>query len=217
MPTPHTIQALGARLEAVVSARLGGDGSHDIGHFRRVWHLSLQIGAEEGADAEVLTAAAWLHDLVNLPKDSPDRPRASRLSAEAALPILAAAGIAPEKHAAVAHAIETHSFSAGIAPATLEARVLQDADRLDALGAIGIARCFCVSGQMHSALFDPDDPLAEARPRDDRRFALDHFETKLFRIAETLNTASARRLAEPRVARMRQFVAGLMDEIDIGS
>lgn len=202
-----------AVLAPLVADGLGADASHDLAHFARVWRLGRAIAAQEGGDLEVIEAAAWLHDLVNPPKDSPDRARASRLSAAAALPILRQAGFPAAKHQAVAHAIEAHSFSAGIAPETLEARIVQDADRLEALGAIGIARCFCVSGQMGAALFDPDDPLAARRPRDDRRYALDHFETKLFRVAETLHTEAARRLAAPRVDRMRRFVGALIEEI----
>ena len=194
--------------------RLGPDGSHDIGHFRRVWRHCQAIAAAEGGDHDVLAAGAWLHDLVNPPKNSPDRARASALSAEAAAPILSAEGFPKDKRAAVQHAILSHSFSAGLTPETLEAEILQDADRLDALGAIGIARTFYVAGRMDSSLFHPTDPLARARDMNDRAFALDHFETKLFVIAETLHTETAQRIAAARVNLMRQFVTDLLGEID---
>ncbi|MCP5995663.1 HD domain-containing protein, partial [Klebsiella pneumoniae] len=83
----------------------------------------------------------------------------------------------PDRYAAVEHAIEAHSFSAGIAPQSLEAKIVQDADRLEALGAIGLARVFAVSGALGTALFDADDPFAGARALDDKAFALDHFQT----------------------------------------
>lgn len=204
---------LATRLEARVAGLLDDDGSHDIGHLRRVCALALRIAEGEGGDAEVLVAAAWLHDLVNLPKDAPDRAQASRRSAQAARPILREMGIAAQKHDAIAHAIEAHSFSAGLTPQTLEARILQDADRLDALGAIGVARCFYVSGRLGRPLFDPDDPLARHRPLDDSRFALDHFETKLFPVARSLNTATARRIGADRVQVMERFVQALVAEI----
>lgn len=203
------------RFEAVVTDRLGPDGSHDVEHFRRVWHHCQLIATAEGGDIEVLAAAAWLHDLVNPPKGSAERSRGSALSADAAGPILAAEGFPSAKTAAVQQAILTHSFSAGLTPETLEAKILQDADRLDALGAIGIARTFYVAGRMNSSLFHPIDPLAKARDRDDKAFALDHFETKLFRIAETLHTPTAQEIAAGRVAVMRQFVSNLLAEIDI--
>jgi uncharacterized protein len=193
--------------------RLGPDGSHDIGHFRRVWRMTLGIACKEGGDMDVLAAAAWFHDLVNPPKNSPDRARASALSADAAAPILLDLSFPQDKIPAVQHAILTHSFSAGIAPETLEAQILQDADRLDALGAIGIARTFYVAGRMGSSLFHPDDPLARNRPLDDRAFSLDHFETKLFRIAETMNTRTGQRIAEERAALTRRFVSDLIAEI----
>ncbi len=108
-----------------------------------------------------------------------------------------------------------HSFSAGIAPETLEAKVVQDADRLDAIGAIGVARCFATAGAMGSSLFDSDDPFAENRPLDDTRFAVDHFTTKLFKLPEMLNTAAARAEAEGRVDVMRRFLSDLSTEVSV--
>jgi uncharacterized protein len=122
------------------------DGAHDMGHLRRVWANARSIAqAEGGADIEVLLAAAFLHDAVNLPK-TPRPGQASRLSADHAAAFLPGTGFPPGKMAAVAHAIAAHSFSAGLAPETPEARILQDADRLEALGAIGLARMFHVAG-----------------------------------------------------------------------
>lgn len=188
------------------------DGAHDLGHLRRVWANCQRIAGAD-ADMEVLEAAAFFHDLVNLPKSAPDRARASTLSAEAACAYLAATEFPAEKLASVAHSITAHSFSAGIAPVTPEAKILQDADRLEALGAIGIARMFHVAGAMGALLFDADDPLAEARALDDRRFSLDHLETKLFTLPGTMQTAMGTRLAAERVAWMRAFRDRLLDEI----
>src|SRR3546814_12128665 len=92
---------------------------------------------------------------------------------------LAQAGFPADKLDAVAHAIEAHSFSAAIAPTTIEAKIVQDADRLDALGAVGLARLFYTAGRMGSAFAHPPDPLARTRPLDDRAYALDHIEVKL--------------------------------------
>jgi uncharacterized protein len=137
------------------------DGSHDRSHLQRVARNAIEIaGDEQGCDRAVLTAAIILHDCVAVEKNSPDRSRASRLAAVRARGILAGAGWAPAQIDQAAHAIEAHSFSAGIAPSTLEARIVQDADRLDAIGAIGIARCFYVAGRMGARLYDPADPTA---------------------------------------------------------
>jgi len=94
--------------------------------------------------------------------------------------------------------------------------VLRDADRLDAIGAIGIARTFYVAGRSGSRLYDPLDPFAANRSLDDRRFALDHFETKLLRLTEGLTTAKAQRIGEHRIATMRAYLDLLRDEISPG-
>lgn len=199
-------------LEAQIAARQSDDGSHDIGHLRRVYHNARQIARIEGGDLEILVAAAYLHDLVEVPKSSPDRARASHLSAEAAAPILSDLGFPTAKTAAVMHAVAAHSFSAGITPQTLEARILQDADRLEAIGAIGIARCFYVAGRMGSSLVAPEDPKGARRPFDDRRYALDHFPAKLFQFPKQLCTATGRQMARERLERMRQFYDDFLAE-----
>ncbi|MBI1171887.1 HD domain-containing protein [bacterium] len=206
---------MSASYEAAVLGHWGGqsDGAHDLGHLRRVWTNCRRIAADEPADLEVLEAAAFFHDLVNLPRTSPDRARASVLSAEAAIRWLRAQDFAEGKLEAVYHAIAAHSFSAGIAPVTAEARILQDADRLDALGAIGIARMFHVAGAMGALLFDADDPLATGRALDDRRFSLDHLQTKLLTLAATMQTAAGRRMAVERSQWMLGFRDRLLAEI----
>lgn len=189
------------------------DGAHDLGHLRRVWALCQQIaGQEGGADLGVLQAAAFFHDVINLPKDHPNRRQAARLSADHAVEFLAG-DFDQSRLDAIHHAIHAHSFSANLPATTLEAQILQDADRLDALGAIGIARCFNVSGQIGRDLFDGADPLARDRPLDDSAFALDHFEVKLFKIAPQLHTAAARAIAADRVEFMREFQRRLAAEL----
>lgn len=117
-----------------------------------------------------------------------------------------------ERITGVRHAIEAHSFSAAITPTSLEARILQDADRLDAIGLIGVARCFHVSGRLGSALYDAEDIDARQRPLDDQRFALDHFHTKLLGLAAGFQTATGARLAGQRHARMVAFLDAFREE-----
>lgn len=189
------------------------DGAHDMAHVQRVWHTANMIHQQEGGQGDVLLAAVLLHDCVAIEKNSPLRAQASRLSADKAQGILLSMGWSPVKVDAVAHAIHAHSYSAGVTPMTLEAKIVQDADRLDAIGMMGVARCFYVAGRMGSALYSPDDPGAEVRALDDRQFALDHFQTKLFTLAEGFQTATGRVLAQERQANMRFFFDTMLSEI----
>jgi uncharacterized protein len=209
--------ALAERLLAALGVERT-DGSHDRSHLLRVWQNAKAIACQEqGCDHAVLVAAVILHDCVAVEKNSPLRSRASRLAATRARGILIELGWDPARIDRTAHAIEAHSFSAGIAPETPEARILQDADRLDAIGAIGIARCFYVAGRMGSSLYDLDDPKAVNRGLDDGSFALDHFGAKLFTVAENFQTKAGQALAEQRTRTMRDFVQALLDEIEEGN
>ena len=201
-------------------ANVAEDPAHDVHHLMRVWRTARGLAAEEAqapaaarADLLVVLAASLLHDVVNVPKDHPDRSRASRLSAGRAEEVLRDLGFPEGLLPAVRHAIEAHSYSAGIAPLTIEAKLVQDADRLESLGAIGIARCFATSGLMKRALFHGDDPLAEGRPLDDLQYALDHFEAKLLRLPATMQTAAGRRRAQERADFLLTFRTQLLAEI----
>lgn len=145
------LQALAAQLLSYLPAD-GNDGSHDLAHLQRVWRNVQRIQAKEGGDLDVLLAATVLHDCVAVEKNSPLRAQASTLSAERAAAILADMGWPLPRIEQVAHAVMTHSYSAGLPPQSLEAKILQDSDRLDAIGAVGIARCFYVAGRTGSAL-----------------------------------------------------------------
>ncbi|QLA70063.1 phosphohydrolase [Enterobacter pasteurii] len=191
------------------------DAAHDIAHFRRVWVTAQNIMAELRVDPLVVLTACYFHDVVSLPKNHPDRSQSSLLAARKTREILRRdfPDFPPERYAAVEHAIEAHSFSAGVAPQSLEAKIVQDADRLEALGAIGLARVFAVSGALGVALFDANDPFAGARPLDDKTFALDHFQTKLLRLPDTMQTPRGRELARHNADFLIQFMAKLSAEL----
>ena len=208
---PH--EKLATRLLAELDAQTS-DGSHDLSHTLRVWRNAARIAdGEGGCDLELLVAAVILHDCVAVEKNSPLRSQASRLAASRAVEICAPLGFSGARLDGLAHAIATHSFSAGLPAKTLEARILQDADRLDAIGAIGIARCFYVAGRLGAALYDQGDPTARNRSPTDAAFALDHFDAKLFKITGSFQTASGAALASARDDRMRIFIADLLAEI----
>ena len=213
-PTAELRRDLRAALARVLDDS-GTDAAHDLAHADRVWGHARAIAVGEGhAASGALMAAAYLHDLMALPKDRPDRARASSLSATAAGPIMEALGFAARDIAVARHAIEAHSFSAGIEPLLPEAVFLRDADRIEALGAIGIARCFAVSGALGRALFDGADPFARERVADDQRWALDHFKVKLLALPDQMLTATARRIASDRATTMRRYLADLAGELN---
>jgi uncharacterized protein len=194
------------RLAALAAGGAGADGAHDTNHLERVWRNAQELlPSHPEADPLVVMAACYLHDLVNLPKNDPERNQASRRSAQLARHQLAWMGFPAERLDAVAHAIETHSFSAGIVPETIEAKIVQDADRLDALGAVGLARMFYTAGRMGASLAHGDDPLAERRALDDGAFSLDHIPVKLARLPGMMQTAAGRALGERRVASLLAF------------
>ncbi|MCG6284798.1 HD domain-containing protein [Vibrio diabolicus] len=189
------------------------DAAHDISHVQRVVNTAKKLAVEEGADLSIVLPAAYLHDCFTYPKDHPNRKQSSIIAAKKAVAFLESIDYPQQYHDAIAHAIEAHSFSANIRPNTLEAQVVQDADRLDALGAIGITRCIPVSTEFDAQLHDDKDIFAQQRELDDKQFTLDHFQTKLFKIAETMNTESARREAQKRKAFMQAYIEQLRDEV----
>ncbi len=202
------------RFEAFLDEQMAdADAAHDRAHIRRVVRTARQLAADESADLEVVLPAAWLHDCVALAKDDPARDQASRKAADAAIRFLSDAGYPDEHHDGIRHAIEAHSYSAGIEPQTLEAAVVQDADRLDALGAVGLARCFMVGGSLGSQLYHPGDPFCDTRPPDDSTYIIDHFYEKLFRLPATMNTAAGQREGERRAQFLQTYLDQLRQEI----
>lgn len=189
------------------------DAAHDLNHILRVVKVAKQLAIEERAELGVVVPAAWLHDCVNLPKNHPQRHLASQLAGDKAIEFLTSIDYPSEYYASIHHAICAHSFSAQIAPESIEAKIVQDADRLDALGAVGVARCMQVSGSLNRALYSLDDPFCETRGPDDTNYSIDHFYKKLFNITETLQTASAQQEGKRREAFMRMFLEELSREI----
>ena len=188
------------------------DPTHDAAHALRVARWTLALGGVE-LDAREAVAAALLHDAVNLPKHSPERARASERSAAHARDRLSALGFPPESAGRIAEAIRDHSFSRGAVPATPLGCALQDADRLEALGAIGLLRCFSTGVRMGGAWFHAEDPWAESRAFDDTRYSVDHFYTKLLKLPGTMRTEAGRHEAARRAAFLRDFLAQLGDEL----
>ena len=195
------------------------DLAHDGEHVLRVYRWALRLAPEAGADVELTGAAALVHDLVNIPKEHRDRPLGSELSARASQGLLEAAGYTAPECDAIVEAVRTTSWSRGLKPTSAMGAVLQDADRLDALGAVGIARTFATAQAMSSRgqdsrFYDPEDPLARSgRALDDKRQPVDHFFAKLLKLTDTMHTASAKTEAAKRHRRMEAFLADLEAEL----
>jgi uncharacterized protein len=203
-----------ATLLAETRARDDGDRSHDSAHALRVALWTLRLGGAAVEPREAI-AAALLHDAVNPPKSSPERAQASERSAAIATRRLGELRFDPASITRIAAAIRDHSFSRGAEPADMLGRALQDADRLEALGAIGLLRCIETGVRIGAAWFDPGDPWAVSRPLDDRAYSIDHFFAKLLRLPASMRTEAGRIEAERRAGLLHRFVTALGDEIGV--
>ena len=192
---------------------MASDPAHDISHVQRVVQNTISLTGAAGGIAEVTVPAAWLHDCVSVAKDSPLRKQASKLAADEAVRFLASIDYRPDLLDQIHHAIEAHSFSANLETKTLEAQIVQDADRLEAVGAIGIARCLLTGGTLHRPLYEPSDPFADKREADDGLYTLDHFFCKLLGLAETMKTEAGKAEAIERTKFMRVYLQQLRLEI----
>ena len=218
MKCPEAIDAsLWSRVRTEAKTRAhSNEPAHDFFHVERVVTNASAIARGEGVSADVEATAmlaALLHELFTLPKNHPDSSCAGEKCAEIARELLARER-APERLIdPVFLAIRDHSFSKGVVPDLLAARVLQDADRLDAIGAIGLARMWATCADMKRPFYAPEDPFCESRAPDDKAWGLDHVYKKLLVIPERLHTKAARELAKPRVAAMRAYLDALRAEL----
>jgi uncharacterized protein len=204
------------KIIAFAKNAMAADAAHDFSHCLRVLANAQNIAAVEGGDLEVLTAAAFLHDIANLPKNHPESYLSSERSSERADVILRDLDMSEEKRVKAKDAILCHSYSRGLTPQTLEGRIFQDADRLDGIGAVGIARTFVVGGATGRPMYSIDDPFVEkGRVPNDKENTLDHFYVKLFKIGEKMQTATGRKMAIERTERMRRFLSEFKEEIHL--
>lgn len=185
---------------------------HDWGHIERVVTNAERLARAEEADVLVVKLAATMHDVVNLPKDHKDRHLASTMSAEKAAGWLGDK-ISAERIEGVYEAVKCHSYSAGFVPQSLEAKVVSDADNLDAIGAIGIARAFECSGELGRITVASDDPFCDVRKPDDGVYGVDHFYTKLLGLGDRFYTESGRQEATQRLEFMRTYLDEMAREI----
>ncbi len=182
-------------------------------HVMRVYKNAQKIAKHEKANQRIVLAAVLLHDIVQFPKSDPRSKTASAKSAILASKILQKYDFSKDEIKIICNAILDHSFSRGKIPKTLEGKILQDADRLDALGAIGIARTFSVGGSEERPLYNESDPFCHVRTPNDHSWTVDHFYRKLLLLEKKMNTKFARKEAEKRTRMMKKFLSELSQEI----
>jgi len=186
------------------------DAAHDFDHVLRVLVLAERIGQAEGAAMEIVRAAALLHDVARAEEERTGACHA-RVGAERARQILA--GHPSDKVEAVAQAIASHRFRDEVVPQTLEAKVLYDADKLDAIGAIGIARAYALAGKRGQRLWAEPPAGSLAKSQSTNYTPVHEFTFKLSQLKEALFTATARQIAEERHRYMVEFFARLEEEV----
>jgi uncharacterized protein len=192
----------------------GRDPAHDFYHIMRVYKNAKLIGRREGSNMEILLTAVLLHDLVVYPKGSNKSFKSSDESADLAENILLSYGYPQDQINHISSCIRAHSYSKRFVPESLEGRILQDADRLDALGAIGIARTFSVGGSQNRTFYNANDPFCRSdRELDDIRWTLDHFQAKLLKLKDLMHTETAKKIAQQRTKFMMLFIRQLQKEI----
>ena len=189
------------------------DAAHDASHVQRVSVNAIKFAKLEGADLSIVIPAVWLHDCYTVSKKSELRKQASTLSAEKAEKLLLEWGYPQENIQAIKHAIAAHSYSANIKPETLEAQIVQDADRIDSIGAIGVARMMMTGGKMDCTLYREEDPFCVNREPQDRQWTVDHFYSKLLKLNEGFHTQAAQDEAQRRHDYMEDFLKQLESEI----
>ena len=192
---------------------MDNDPAHDFDHVMRVYNNAQKIVKKEKASQKLVLSAVLLHDIVSYPKSSKRSKLSSVDSAKKSKIILKKYGFTTKEIIIVSDAIVDHSFSQNKVPETLEGKILQDADRLDALGAIGIARVFTTSGSLNRPFYNIDDPFCNKRNPDDNLWAVDHFFTKLLKLESMMNTKSGKNEAKKRTKVLKEFLKQLKDEV----
>ena len=192
---------------------MDNDPAHDFEHVMRVYNNAKKISKQEKANQKLVLSAALLHDIVSYPKSSKRSKFSSIDSAKKSKLILKKYDFTTEEIIIVFDAIVDHSFSQNKIPQTLEGKILQDADRLDALGSIGIARDFATSGSLNRPFYNIDDPFCAKRNPDDNLWAVDHFFNKLLKLEFMMNTKSGKIEAKKRTKVLKEFLKQLKNEI----
>jgi len=200
-------------LQKQVQQKMKNDSAHDFNHIMRVFKNAQKLCKKEKANEKLVLSAALLHDIISYPKSDKRSKSSSLKSAEESKKILKKLDFSEKEIQLVSDAIRDHSFSRGKTPKTLEGKILQDADRLDAIGAIGIARVFAVGGSEKRPFYNDEDPFCKTHAPDDSLWTLDHFYQKLLKLESLMNTKSAKTEAKKRTKVLKVFLSELKNEL----
>ena len=200
-------------LQKQVQQKMKNDPAHDFNHVMRVYKNAQKLCKKEMANEKLVLSAVLLHDIISYPKSDKRSKSSSLKSAEESKKILKKLDFSEKEIRIVSDAIRDHSFSRGKTPKTLEGKILQDADRLDAIGAIGIARVFAVGGSEKRPFYNDEDPFCKTHAPDDSLWTLDHFYQKLLKLESLMNTKSAKTEAKKRTKVLKVFLSELKNEL----
>jgi uncharacterized protein len=185
------------------------DPAHDFEHVMRVYRNAERICKNENGNKKLILSAVLLHDIVKIKNQKDSALKSAKQSEK----ILKENYFLDDEIKIISNAIKEHSFSKGKIPSTTEGKILQDADRLDAIGAIGLARVFSFSGSNNRSFYDPKDPFSKNRSTNDNKWALDHFYEKLLTLEQKMNTKTGKTLAKKRTKILKNFLKELKNEI----
>lgn len=192
---------------------MSNDSAHDFAHIMRVYKNAKKICKKENANEKLVLTAVLLHDIISYPKYDKRSQKSSIKSAKKAEMILKKYDYSEDEIKIISDAIRDHSFSKHKMSETLEGKILQDADRLDAMGAIGIARVFAVGGSEKRPFYNYDDPFCIDRVPNDHRWTLDHFFKKLLKLEALMNTDSGKKEAHRRTKILKSYLTDLKKEL----
>mgnify|MGYP001271939603 CR=1 FL=1 len=185
------------------------DPAHDFEHIMRVYRNAEKICKIENGNKKLILSAVLLHDIIK----NKNQINSALKSAKLAEIILKENHFSSDEIMVISDAIKDHSFSKNKIPSTPEGKILQDADRLDAIGAIGLARVFSFSGSNNRPFYDPKDPFSKNRNLNDNKWALDHFFEKLLKLEAKMNTKTGKLLAKRRTKILKNFLKEIKNEI----
>ncbi len=219
--TSETLDNYIDKIKPIVFEMFKYEGSgHDFGHLDRVYNLAMRVQETEGGDPVVIGVAAYLHDLHRLKEKQTGTFCHPRDSLTEVKQILELVNFDADKVDKVLHCIEFHeeyAFSpGGVTVTDIETQVLQDADNLDAIGAIGLARTFAYHGSKGDPIFTPEIPLQKDTYEEGVKDpdAVHHYYSKLSKLGANMNTVTAKQLAEGRQAIMETFITKFLEELE---